>query len=426
MAFGPDELARRRQERQQRQQQRQQQARQQQVMVKRLAIAGAVLVGVAILLFALSFASSGGESAPAQTEPTYATYETEPQGKETVIRFTAVGDLNVTDKVVDAGGPGLDFTNLFSDVMPLLADGDLTVVNLEGNLVGPPYGTSTCSAPSQMLQALAVAGVDMVQLANSRTISNGITGLNSTINTVRSVGLVPLGAYATEDDAEENGGYTMWEVKGVRVAVVAFTKGMDNMALPTGSEKCVNLLYNDYSSKYVDVNTEGITDILERVSKEDPDVTVAMVHWGSEFNDTHSKSQLEIRDLLLQNGVDVIIGSHPHYVQEIEFNASKGTLVAYSLGDFAGDGERMGTEYGIVLNVEITKNNETGATKVTGFHYEPIFITEGKNGLLRILRLDAAIGGYESDFLDKVSPEVYESMKNARERIEARVAPKED
>ena len=201
MAFGPDELARRRQERQQRQQQRQQQARQQQVMVKRLAIAGAVLVGVAILLFVLSFASSGGESAPAQTEPTYATYETERQGKETVIRFTAVGDLNVTDKVVDAGGPGLDFTNLFSDVMPLLADGDLTVVNLEGNLVGPPYGTSTCSAPSQMMQALAVAGVDMVQLANSRTISNGITGLNSTINTVRSVGLVPLGAYATEDDA---------------------------------------------------------------------------------------------------------------------------------------------------------------------------------------------------------------------------------
>ena len=86
----------------------------------------------------------------------------------------------------------------------------------------------------------------------------------------------------------------------------------------------------------------------------------------------------------------------------------------------------MGTEYGIVLNVEITKNNETGATKVTGFHYEPIFITEGKDGLLRILRLDAAIGGYESDFLDKVSPEVYESMKNARERIEARVAPKEE
>lgn len=426
MAFGPEELERRRQQRQEYEQKRRQE---QQRLKQRLIIAGIVLAVTAVIILVAVLAgasrtegddpTSGTEIGTVQTAPEQTVSTT---GK-TVIHFAAAGDLNISDKVVASGGSSINYTDMIADVLPLLADADLTTINFEGNLVGPPYGTATSSAPLQILQALKMAGVDMLQVANSCAIDNGITGLDTTLTAIRAAGIEPVGAYATNADFEESGGYTMWEVQGVSVAVVAFTKGMDNMALPTGSEKCVNLLYNDYSSKYVDVDTEGITDILKRVNREQPDVTIALLHWGSEYNDTRSTSQDKIRDLLQENGVDVIIGTHPHYVQPIEFNADAGTLVAYSLGDFISDADRMGTEYSIILDVEITKDNSTGETRVTGYSYAPTYSYEDEEGMMRVLRIEPAMFAYESNYLDKVTPEVYADMKNARERIEARVKP---
>jgi len=425
MAFGPEELERRKQQRQQYEQKRREE---QQTLKKRLITAGFALAFTAILILLMVFARPSVQVEPGVTTDPTATGqtrppETEPPTGQTVIRFTAAGDLNITDKVVQSGGSSLNYTDMISDVLPILADADLTTINLEGNFVGPPYGTATSSAPLQLLQALKMGGVDMIQMANSCAIDNGIIGLETTLKSIRASGLEPLGAYATNAEAEKHGGYTIWDARGVRVAVVAFTKGMDNMALPVGSEKCVNLLYNDYSSRYVDVNTEGITAILDRVNKEKPDVTIALLHWGSEYNDTRSTSQNKIRNLLQENGVDVIIGTHPHYVQPIDFDQSAGTLVAYSLGDFVSDAERMGTEYGIILNVEITKDNATGETKVTGYEYIPTYSYEDEEGMMRVLRIDPAIFAYEFNYLDKVTKEVYADLKNAKDRIEARVKP---
>ena len=426
MSFGPEELERRKQQRQQYEQKRKQE---QQALKKKLIFAGLALAATAVIIvLAVLAATNRPEPSIQETDPSASAtgtvpVETEAPDGKTVIHFTAAGDLNISDKVVQSGGANLDYTDMIADVLPILADADLTTINFEGNFVGPPYGSATSSAPLQLLQALKKSGVDMIQMANSRAINNGISGLDTTLKSIRASGIEPLGAYSTNAEAEKHGGYTIWNARGVRVAVVAFTKGMDNMALPTGSDKCVNLLYNDYSSRYVDVNTEGITDILSRVEKEKPDVTIVLLHWGSEFNDTRSTSQNKIRDLLLENGVDVIIGTHPHYVQPIEFDEKAGTLIAYSLGDFVSDAERMGTEYGIILNVEITKDNATGETAVTGYEYIPTYSYEDEDGMMRVLRIEPAMFAYESNYLDKVSSTVYEDMKNAKSRIEARIQP---
>lgn len=426
MSFGPEELERRKQQRQQYEQKRKQE---QQALKKKLIFAGLALAATAVIIvLAVLAATNRPEPSTQETDPSASAtgtvpVETEAPDGKTIIHFTAAGDLNISDKVVQSGGANLDYTDMIADVLPILADADLTTINFEGNFVGPPYGSATSSAPLQLLQSLKKSGVDMIQMANSRAINNGISGLDTTLKSIRASGIEPLGAYSTNAEAEKHGGYTIWNARGVRVAVVAFTKGMDNMALPTGSEKCVNLLYNDYSSRYVDVNTEGITDILSRVEKEKPDVTIVLLHWGSEFNDTRSTSQNKIRDLLLENGVDVIIGTHPHYVQPIVFDEKAGTLIAYSLGDFVSDAERMGTEYGIILNVEITKDNATGETAVTGYEYIPTYSYEDEDGMMRVLRIDPAIFAYEFNYLDRVSREVYDDLKNAKSRIEARVKP---
>ena len=270
---------------------------------------------------------------------------------DTVIHLVAAGDVNVTDDTVASGGAEQDYSQTFLDIAHLLAEGDITVVNLEGNLCGAPYGSASRSAPQSFAQALGRAGVDLVQLANSYAINQGISGLQSTIQGVKDAGMEPLGVYEDTRAYKAGKGYTIREVEGIKIAFVAFTKGMDGMTLPQGSEHCVNVLYTDYDSTYQEVDTKAINTVLDAVEAEKPDLTVAMLHWGSEYNDTFSKSQKSIVSLLQERGVDAIIGTHPHYVQQMDYDPETGYFVAYSLGDLLSDGKSSGTEYSVILKL---------------------------------------------------------------------------
>jgi len=196
---------------------------------------------------------------------------------------------------------------------------------------------------------------------------------------------------------------------------------MDGMALPPGSENCVNVLYTDYDNNYQKVDTGKINSILAAVRKEKPDITIAMLHWGSEFNNTISKSQETITRLMLDGGVDAIIGTHSHYVQKVDFDRETGKVVAYSLGDFMSDADRAGSEYSIVLDLEITKDNTTGKAKITNCTYTPIFTVSETGEALRVVRLREAIEAYKNNHLHKVTAETYEKMVYALGRVEARV-----
>ena len=395
-----------------------------------LAAAAVVLLLCGILLLHLT-RESGGNEQPGQTGSTGAPADTTlPQtdppettapDRLSVVRIAAAGDLCVTDRTVASGGPNRDYTGVFMDVLPLLTEADLTVVNFEGNLCGAPYGTDRASAPQEMAQALAAAGVDLVQVANSKALTNGMKGLNTTLDALRAAGLEPLGAYSTNDEFRKTGGYTIRTVNGVRIAFVAFTKGMDNLSLPVGSEKCVNVLYEDYASTFQDVDTEGITDILRDVAEESPDVTIALLHWGSEFNEIISDSQKKILKLLKAEGVDVILGTHSHLLQEMELDEN-GVFTAYSLGDFLSDAERSGSGYSVVLELEITKNHTTGITEITDWSYTPIYNQVGESGM-RLLRMEDAIAAFESDNIDRVSQEDYDDMVYALSRVKKRIEP---
>ncbi len=394
-------------------------------MLLRLGIAGGALVlCVAVVLTIVLIGNHNSSVAAPPTEPTPTEAPaTEPAIPPTVIHFAAAGDLNVTQKVVESGGGQYDYTGTFMDVAHLLADADLAAVNLEGNLAGAPYG-SNASAPQELMEALHSAGVDMVQLANSYSIHRGISGLKSTIDGVRSAGMEPLGVFKNTEEFEKSQGFSLFEVQGIRIAVVSFTKGMDGTTLPPGNEDCVNVLYTDYDSTYQKVDKEKINKVMTAVEAQKPDITIAMLHWGSEYNDTVSKSQESITELLQGYGVDAIIGTHPHYVRQVSFDREKGTLVAYSLGDFIGDVPRAGSEYSMILDLEITKDHGTGKTSITGFTYTPIFtvIEEGKP--TRVMRIREAIAAYEAGYIEAVSKETYDKMVYALTRIQQRVEGK--
>lgn len=421
MLTDPEERKRQRQEKAAQRAQSKAQARK---LGLRLIAAAVVLITCGVLIFSLARRPSQPDTPSTgntqQTSPSGTQEETAPS-PTTTIHYVAAGDLNINDATVSSGGPSYVYTDAFLDVAHLLADGDITTINFEGTLSGEPYGSSF-SAPQSMATALQKAGVDLVQMANSFSINKGLSGLAASIESVRSAGMEPLGVYATNADFKAGKGYTTRTVKGIKLAFVAFTKGMDGMALPVGSENCVNVLYSDYDSVYQNVNTEKITSVLSAVSKEKPDLTIALLHWGSEFNNTISDSQKQIVDLMQANGVDAIIGTHSHYVQKISFDESTGQLVAYSLGDFFSNPIRAGSEYSILLDLEITKDNKTGKTKITGFSHTPIFTVSEENQPLRVVRIQEAIKAYTDGHLQKVSQATYEKMLYALERIEARIA----
>ena len=365
------------------------------------------------------------EETSAPTEPTHGP-KREPVK---TIHIRAAGDLNVTTNVVQSGrvGKKYDFTNSFIDVAALLSEADWTVLNFEGNVCGEPYGSETRSAPPELLTALLNAGVDMVQTANSYSIHNGLIGLTATLQSIRNSGLIPLGSYTSPAEFQRNKGYTIVDIEGVRVAFVAFTKGVGGMGMPAGNEDCVNLLYEDYDSTYQKVDTKKITKILRSVAAEKPDITVAMLHWGSEYNDKISKTQDEIAELMMAEGVSVILGTHPHTVQKVQFDKDAGTLIAYSLGDFYGDAKRAGTNYSIILDVEITKDANAGVTKVTGFDYFPIYTLsqeerEEKNSVIRqVLRIGTSMQARDGNFVDRITADAYSSMEYSLRRITDRV-----
>lgn len=341
----------------------------------------------------------------------------------TTITLVAGGDVNVTDNTVAA-----DSTAALLDVAQLFAEADAAVVNFEGNFCGAPYGSATASAPIAMAQTLKAMGVDFLQMANSCPIKNGMLGLQQTLDAIRSAGLEPLGAYGSNAEAARQQGFILREIGGVRVALVAFTKGMDGMGLPAGSEHCVNLLYTDYTTTYSKINTDGIAKVLEAAQAAKPDITIALLHWGSEGNSAISPSQKKIVTQMLSLGVDAIIGTHSHQVQSVVYDEEKRTLVAYSLGDLLGDGQLSGSYYSIALQLQITKDLDSGYTAITGWDHIPLYIqTPDRDGHpVQVLQIRQAIELYENSHISAVCQQTYENMKTALAQIEKKILPPEE
>ena len=365
---------------------------------------------------------SGSTPAPSQTKPTEPPRPTEPT---TQIQLTFGGDLVVNDRVVAAGENDghFDYSNLFMDIAPVLSAADAAGINFEGNAYGTPYGTDTSSAPPELLKALSHAGVDFIQVSNTCTVKNGILGLGATLWEIRTAGMTPVGGYSEQQQAEQEQGYTICDIGGIRVALVGYTKGFDGLSLPPSGQWCANLLYTDYSTGYQVVAEKAIKATLQSIQDQKPDLTVALLHWGSTYNDIISTSQKRIEKIMLENGVDAIIGTHPHYVQQVKYNREAGTVVAYSLGDLFSGGEVNGSHYSILLQLQVTRDNVTGETKITGCDYVPIYtLTPERDGeAMRLVRIDAAIAQYESSHIHRVSAAAYQNMKYALERIRSRV-----
>lgn len=374
---------------------------------------------LAIVLIVATIPRDGGQEPPAETG--------DPMAPRT-LTIAAAGDVTVTQALLDSGKQAdgaYDFTDTFLRVAHLLGDADLTLCNLEANFCGAPYAAEQYQCPEALLTALAKVGVDFVQTANTASIYNGTSGLQSTISAVKAAGMEPVGTFPSPEAAKKS--YTIVEANGIRVALVAFTKGVGNLNLPEGMERCVNLLYTDYSTTYQEIDRTGILRVLDRIQEEEPDITLALLHWGSENDRTVSDTQETIRQLMLEGGVDVILGTHSHLVGPIEEQtvSERNTLTAFSLGNLAADTRETATNQGIVLKLEITK--EGGVTTVTDYHYTPIYLADPEEaGKLQVMDTARAVALCQAGSVDALPGDGLESLERSLERVARYAAPREE
>ncbi len=352
----------------------------------------------------------------------------EQQGR--VITLAAVGDIMCYDEQIrDAvSGMGYDFNPAFSEVAGVLSEADLAVGNLETTFAdGVDYqGKPDFNSPPELANALAAAGFDVLSTANTYSIQHGVNGLYSTRLHVQQAGMDPVGTYYTREE-RTNGGAVIREVGGVKVAFLAYTKGVNNMYLPDGYEYCVNLLYNDYYYAYTGFRRTDILADVAAAKEAGAEVIVCLLHWGSEYESEVSDSQKEIANALISAGVNVILGAHSHVLGEVElrqFTDSSGqerqALIAWSLGNFFSYMTRDGTMESAILQMAI-RLDEKGNVTFDSVDYVPVCTSYDHDSDFRVTNIPLQIDKYLSVAEGAVDAAAYERLQETAKRIARRI-----
>lgn len=238
------------------------------------------------------------------------------------------------------------FTACYDYVRNDITAADIAVANLETTIGANRFGgyPAFC-APDSFLTAAKGAGFDIMLLANNHCLDRGKRGALRTMRVIDSLGLKHCGVY--RDSADRARRYPlMVESKGVRIAILNYTYGLNGIPVP--EPLVINL---------IDKNT--IARDIEKAKAMRPDAIIACMHWGDEYVSLPRKDIKELAAWLLAQGVDHIIGGHPHVVQPMEMRNdtlhTSSQAVVYSLGNFISGMYARGRDGGLMVRLGLTK-----------------------------------------------------------------------
>lgn len=262
-----------------------------------------------------------------------------------VVRF--MGDIMMHTNQIEAarkGGGNYDFSSYFRLIEDRIKDADLAVANMEFTLGGEPHTGYPCfSAPDSYATYLADCGFDVFLAANNHILDKGSEGAARTADIYRRMeaeGKIVFTGLAGSEE-ERSGNYPlMIRRKGIGLALLNVTYGT-NLGATLHWPK----------TNYIGRRTE-IEEAL--IKAEKADVTIVLPHWGPEYQTTHSESQEKTAEWLAENGADIIIGAHPHVVQD---TTSIGKVpVIYSLGNAVSNMSAANTQLELMATLRIVRH----------------------------------------------------------------------
>lgn len=262
-----------------------------------------------------------------------------------------------------------DYSSYFQQVTNEISRADLAIVNLETTLGGKPYkGYPMFCSPDEYAVALRDAGFDLFLNANNHILDRFSKGLHRTLDVLDSLGVKHTGVFRNREEREKV--YPlMIEKNGIRLAFLNYTYGTN------GIEPAFPDVVN-YIQRF------QIQQDIQRAKDLKADVIIANMHWGIEYKLLHNREQEKTAQFLMEEGVDIVMGSHPHVVQPAQLiTDSLGNptnLVVYSLGNFVSGMTAVNTDGGQMIKVVLNKQNDT--TRIASCRYRLVYTEKKRNG----------------------------------------------
>ena len=236
-----------------------------------------------------------------------------------------------------------DYTEFLEEMRPLIEDADFSIANMEFSLGGRPYsGYPAFSAPDGYASYVRDCGTDVFLMANNHILDRGVKGLERTISVYDSLNVWRCGV--AKDVREQSSNYPLiLRRNGISVALINFTYGTNSTS----------------RKEYPRVNMMDKNEVrlsIQKARERNADFILALPHWGNEYQLRHSKEQEEWAEWLVKEGVDAIVGAHPHVVQDTTHIS--GVPVIYSLGNCISNMSATNTRLGLAVELRFIRNGD--------------------------------------------------------------------
>ena len=356
-------------------------------MKKKMTIFIAVIIVLDIIALCVIFfgGQSGRPDISADARPGADPETTQQVELFSRVSFVAVGDNLIHDTVYEQAAArssgGYDFSDAYDRIAEKIETPDVAILNQE-TIISTEHNVSSYpmfNSPVEVGEEMLEIGFDVFNIATNHSVDCGEKGLISAINFWKSKNAITCGAYLNNEDMNN---IPMNEVNGVRIAYLGFTDSTNGLSLPSDSDVVL-----------VRAADESLLQQRIYKAKEKADVVVVSAHWGNEYTHEPNDAQRELAQKLASWGADVIIGTHPHVIQPVEYitnNDGRKTLVAYSLGNFISAQNRGPRMLGGMLNFEVVKNNTTGEIQLENVKFSGVVTHYGYGcSNIRVYPLDA-------------------------------------
>lgn len=313
----------------------------------------------------------------------------------------AVGDVMVHTPQLQAqydySNGTYNFDNNFKYVKKYIEDADYSLANLETTLAGNnvyQYSSyPTFNSPDELADALKNAGFDLLSTINNHSFDKRDLGINRTLSTLKEKGFDTVG---TRENSSDND-YIIKDINNIKVGITSYSYGevKNNNKYLNGikiSEECEDKM-NIFDSSNVNKAFKTISSTTDKM--KDSDLQIVILHWGIEYARKETSFQKQLAQKLCDDGVDIIIGSHPHVVEPVETitstNGKNETLVIYSLGNYISNQRRetVGSysEDGLMVNIDISKKINEEEAKVKKVTCIPTWVNKYNNGYKNVYEI---------------------------------------
>ena len=331
------------------------------------------------------------------------------------VNLAVAGDMvihsGLNDEAHDEQADTYDYSEIFAEANSLLTNAHYSVACLETTFPDTKEYTGYplfCS-PESLAGDIKESGIDLISTASNHALDGYVGGLRRTLDVLDNNGLAHVGSYRSQEERDEHKGVTFADVGGVNVAFLAYAYGT-NGGSHYNNDYCLNIYHEDYMNGAGEVKYDMMRSDLEYAKSQDPDIIAVFMHWGDEYSTEPNAEQNEIADFLFYEGADIILGGHTHVPQPMELrefedkDGSKKTgFIVYSLGNFISCQNDARTNLTAILNIEITKDPDSGLSWVSGVGYTPMFMVDTEDHGIssskvgwhyRLWDLHKAIDGY--------------------------------